>query len=81
MAERRNGPPPSAIDRRPQSSDARRANPKMDFPQVPMDEHRAEVVECVRNNQNAVIIGETGSGKTTRIPDFLLESFWPSPQN
>ncbi|PJA89710.1 MAG: hypothetical protein CO137_02765 [Candidatus Magasanikbacteria bacterium CG_4_9_14_3_um_filter_32_9] len=75
MVERRNGPNPSTIDRGFKSSDARRANPKIDFPQVPMDEHRAEVVECIQNNQNAVIIGETGSGKTTRIPDFLLESF------
>ena len=75
MAERRNGPPPTGVDRRPQSRDVRRANPKMDFPQVPMDAHRAKVVECIRDNENAVIIGETGSGKTTRIPDFLLESF------
>ena len=77
MAERPNSRPTatSRSDKPPQSSDVRRANPKMDFPQVPMDEHRQEVVECVRNNQNAVIIGETGSGKTTRIPDFLLESF------
>lgn len=75
MAEKRNGLASTTFDRRLQPTDIRRANPKMDFPQVPMDEHRAEVVECVRKSQNAVIIGETGSGKTTRIPDFLLDSF------
>jgi len=41
---------------------------------LPMDERRQEVVECVRNNNNAVIIGETGSGKSTRIPVFLLDA-------
>jgi HrpA-like RNA helicase len=77
MTERRNGPPQTAIERerRPQSIDQRRAHPKKDFPQMPMDEYRAEVVESVEHHPNAVIIGETGSGKTTRIPDFLLDSF------
>ncbi|MBI5222348.1 MAG: DEAD/DEAH box helicase [Candidatus Magasanikbacteria bacterium] len=74
MAERHNNQSATA-DTRPRSLDARRANPRMNYPPVPMDECRAEVVECVRNNQNAVIIGETGSGKTTRIPDFLLDEF------
>ncbi|MBU1131869.1 ATP-dependent RNA helicase [Patescibacteria group bacterium] len=75
MAEKRNGNLSMSIDRLAQSSTYRRANTRMNFPPVPMDEYRSEVVECVRDNANAVIIGETGSGKTTRIPDFLLDMF------
>jgi len=48
---------------------------KFDAPKVPMDEYREEVVECVKGNPSSVIIGETGSGKTTRIPGFLLDTF------
>jgi ATP-dependent helicase HrpA len=75
MAEGKNGSSITAGEGRSKSIDQRRANPSRNYPPVPMDEHRAEVVECVRRNSNAVIIGETGSGKTTRIPDFLLEAF------
>lgn len=77
MAERKNIPPLTETEREStsQSLDKRRTNSIRNYPPVPMDERRAEVVECLKQNPNAVIIGETGSGKTTRIPDFLLESF------
>lgn len=65
---------PSSETGAAQSDDAKRAR-RTDRPTLPMDEHRQEVVECVRGNASAVIIGETGSGKTTRIPVFLLEAF------
>ena len=38
---------------------------------VPIDDFRESVIETVRANQVTVVIGETGSGKTTRIPQFL----------
>lgn len=75
MVERGNGPTPEELEKKPQSLDTRRTTPPTDSRTFPMDEYRAEVVECVRNNENAVVIGETGSGKTTRIPDFLLGAF------
>ncbi|MFT5836808.1 MAG: ATP-dependent helicase HrpA [Candidatus Azotimanducaceae bacterium] len=34
---------------------------------------REEIVRTIRENQVVVIAGETGSGKTTQIPKFLLE--------
>jgi HrpA-like RNA helicase len=71
MAERRITP----LTERGRAAYVERAVPKFDNPQVPMDEYRTEVVETIKDNQNSVIIGETGSGKTTRIPVFLLESF------
>ncbi len=78
MVEKRDGvirPASEGGGKPPKSVDVRRANPQPDFPRVPMDEYRTEVVECIEHNQSSVVIGETGSGKTTRIPDFLLDSF------
>lgn len=48
---------------------------KRKFPDVPMDAYQDEVIECIRQNENSIIIGETGSGKSTRIPSFLLDAF------
>jgi HrpA-like RNA helicase len=70
MSERRGGEPTPRPEESPQ-----REQKRADYPAVPMDEYRGEVVECVRTHEDAVIIGETGSGKTTRIPDFLLDAF------
>lgn len=41
--------------------------------ELPVDAHRQRVVSAVRSSQAVVIAGETGCGKTTRIPRFLLE--------
>lgn len=35
-------------------------------------------VEQVKNNQTVVVEGETGSGKTTQIPQFLVEAGYGS---
>lgn len=51
------------------------AAPARQEKEVPMDQFRSEVVEGIKENPSAVIIGETGSGKTTRIPMYLLEIF------
>jgi pre-mRNA-splicing factor ATP-dependent RNA helicase DHX15/PRP43 len=42
--------------------------------QLPVAEYRDRIVETVRANQTMVLVGETGSGKTTQIPKFLLEA-------
>jgi pre-mRNA-splicing factor ATP-dependent RNA helicase DHX15/PRP43 len=41
---------------------------------LPVWEQRAELLEKVTGNQVVVLVGETGSGKTTQIPQFILES-------
>ncbi|XP_019967260.2 ATP-dependent RNA helicase DHX30 [Paralichthys olivaceus] len=41
--------------------------------ELPVDSHRQSVVSAVRSSRVVVIAGETGCGKTTRIPRFLLE--------
>lgn len=40
---------------------------------LPVDAHRQQVVSVVQSSRVVVIAGETGCGKTTRIPRFLLE--------
>ncbi|XP_043990332.1 ATP-dependent RNA helicase DHX30 [Gambusia affinis] len=49
-----------------------RANPGLSV-ELPVDAHRQRVVSAVRSSRVVVIAGETGCGKTTRIPRFLLE--------
>ncbi len=39
---------------------------------LPVHKQRAEFLDLIHNNQILVLVGETGSGKTTQIPQFLL---------
>ena len=40
---------------------------------LPIFPHREELLKAIRDNQVVIIDGETGSGKTTQIPQFLHE--------
>ncbi|XP_037535032.1 3'-5' RNA helicase YTHDC2 [Nematolebias whitei] len=40
---------------------------------LPAHKHREEIVKLIRENRVVIVVGETGSGKTTQIPQFLLE--------
>jgi ATP-dependent RNA helicase DHX57 len=40
---------------------------------LPAWKHRDQIVSVVRNNRVIVVTGETGSGKSTQIPQFLLD--------
>lgn len=40
---------------------------------LPVYEHKEKFQELMRNHQIVVLVGETGSGKTTQIPQFALE--------
>ena len=42
---------------------------------LPIEGHRDQILESVRNNQTTVLVGETGSGKTTVTPRFLMDAF------
>ncbi|CAK0832307.1 unnamed protein product [Prorocentrum cordatum] len=42
-------------------------------PPLPVLGHRKEVVRSVRENKVTILSGETGSGKSTQVPQFLLE--------
>ena len=42
---------------------------------LPIEKYRDQILESVRNNQTTVLVGETGSGKTTMSPRFLMDAF------
>ena len=37
--------------------------------ELPVSARRREIAEAIKNNQVVVVSGETGSGKTTQLPD------------
>lgn len=63
-------PPPPAHD--PSSTDpiqvARRT--------LPVYKYRSHIVYLVENHATTLLVGETGSGKTTQLPQFLHEAGW-----
>ena len=41
---------------------------------LPIFEYKEKILELLKTNQLIIIEGETGSGKTTQIPQYLYES-------
>lgn len=46
--------------------------------QLPVFQHRQHILEALRRHPIVVIAGETGSGKSTQIPQFILEDMLTS---
>jgi pre-mRNA-splicing factor ATP-dependent RNA helicase DHX16 len=40
---------------------------------LPMFDMRDEILAAIRDHQILIIVGETGSGKTTQVPQYLHE--------
>lgn len=40
---------------------------------LPIAQCATEIVECVRNNFVTIVVGETGSGKSTQLPQYLVD--------
>ncbi|KAI9700846.1 MAG: hypothetical protein M1836_002215 [Candelina mexicana] len=47
--------------------------PRRKRAELPMIRYRKQVVDQVQNNIYSIIVGATGSGKTTQVPQILLE--------
>ncbi|XP_064410648.1 ATP-dependent RNA helicase DHX30 isoform X2 [Latimeria chalumnae] len=43
--------------------------------ELPVESMKAEIVSTMEQNQVVVLAGETGCGKTTKIPQFILEQY------
>lgn len=46
---------------------------KMNGSKLPIHSFREQIVEAVRNNSVVVITAETGAGKSTQVPQYLLD--------
>lgn len=46
----------------------------MTIKNLPIESHRDEIVESVFSNPVTIVVGETGSGKTTQVPQFLFNA-------
>uniref|UniRef100_A0A0N4V373 CDK5RAP1-like protein n=1 Tax=Enterobius vermicularis TaxID=51028 RepID=A0A0N4V373_ENTVE len=45
---------------------------------LPIFKHRNQILYLLEKFRTLVIVGETGSGKSTQVPQYLLESGWAS---
>jgi ATP-dependent RNA helicase TDRD9 len=42
-------------------------------PALPMTENREKVLKCIEENPVTVVTGPTGSGKTTQVPQYIMD--------
>nr|XP_009512781.1 PREDICTED: putative ATP-dependent RNA helicase DHX30 [Phalacrocorax carbo] len=53
----------------------RRGSSWQESPPLPVDPHKDTILSAIEQNPVVVIAGDTGCGKTTRIPQLLLEHY------
>jgi len=46
---------------------------KVIYPDLPVSRRREEILDAMRASQVVVVVGETGSGKTTQLPKMAVE--------
>ena len=47
---------------------------KMDSANLPVNAFKRQIISAVERNNALIVVAETGSGKSTQIPQFLHES-------
>ena len=57
----------------PKSNDVNNDDTEKDFEVLPVIEFKSLIIKCTNENQIFICISETGSGKTTQIPQFYLD--------
>ncbi|XP_017860271.1 PREDICTED: probable ATP-dependent RNA helicase DHX35 [Drosophila arizonae] len=45
---------------------------------LPIRKYRDQILYCLENHQVVILVGETGSGKSTQVPQYLYEWGWHS---
>ena len=45
-----------------------------DFDVLPVEAYKDVLLDAIRSNDMIICVGETGSGKTTKLPQFLLDA-------
>ncbi|KAG9336632.1 hypothetical protein JZ751_002979 [Albula glossodonta] len=45
------------------------------YPRLPITKNREELISLIENNSVVIIRGATGSGKTTQLPQFILDYY------
>ncbi len=47
--------------------------PQINYPDLPVAQRREEIMRAMRAHQVVIVVGETGSGKTTQLPKMAYE--------
>ncbi|XP_068195445.1 ATP-dependent RNA helicase TDRD9 [Antennarius striatus] len=45
------------------------------YPSLPIEKNREELISLIENNSVVIIHGATGSGKTTQLPQYILDKY------
>lgn len=48
--------------------------------ELPIWSHAPEIRESLRSKNVLLLVGETGSGKSTQVPQFLIDELWCKPR-
>ncbi|MCQ2125686.1 MAG: hypothetical protein MJZ25_16045, partial [Fibrobacter sp.] len=48
---------------------------KIEYPELPVVQKREDFFELLKTHQVVIVKADTGSGKSTQLPKFLLEYF------
>ncbi|KAG5267526.1 hypothetical protein AALO_G00222740 [Alosa alosa] len=71
-SERQNGVRKIRLD---SSSEPPPSLTSVEYPSLPITKDRHELVSLIENNSVVIIRGATGSGKTTQVPQFVLDYY------
>ncbi|KAJ8608877.1 hypothetical protein CTAYLR_005266 [Chrysophaeum taylorii] len=52
---------------------------KIDVPRLPIAASRDALLWALETHSTLIVVGETGSGKSTQLPKYLLEAGWCAP--
>ncbi|KAF1774002.1 P-loop containing nucleoside triphosphate hydrolase [Phytophthora cactorum] len=48
---------------------------------LPVSKHREEILYAVETHATTILVGATGSGKTTQVPQYLMEAGWAASRS